>query len=148
MKFAISIVSKEEVAPIPPNKIRIRIDLVDVDGKNAISKHIINASHISSSRYIVLTEKIEDFSTPDLTFNWSRINSINIYVQTLNSSGTYDNSYVILDGIRIDNESTTNPLYGMVAYSRLKNNVSNALPIEKIENSQGYIEYRLGVSIF
>ena len=35
----------------------------------------------------------------------------------------------------------------MVAYSRLKNNYDAAQPIEKTENSQGYVEYRFGVNI-
>jgi hypothetical protein len=67
--------------------------------------------------------------------------------QTLNSSSTYDGSYIAFDGIRLDNENTDNPLYAMVAYSSLKNSYDAAQPIEKTENSQGYIEYRFGVNI-
>ena len=73
---------------------------------------------------------------------------IALYVETLNSSNAYENSYVIFDGIRIDNENTENPLYGMVCYAPFKNSNDDGLPIIKIENSQGYIEYRMGVSIF
>jgi len=73
---------------------------------------------------------------------------VSIYVETLNASNVWDGSYIALDGIRIDNENTPNPLYGLVAWSQFKNSEEDGLPIIKIENSQGYIEYRMGVSIY
>lgn len=148
VKVALSIVSQEEVPSLVPHKTRIRIDFVDVDNKIASFKKVILSSDISASRYIVVSDTVSNLDTPDTTFNWTKIAAINVYAETLNSSNSWDSSYVILDGMRIDNENTTNPLYGMVSYSKLRNSISNNLPIEKIENSQGYIEYRLGVSIF
>jgi len=148
IKFAVSIVSKDEVVSETPYKTRIRIDLIDIDNKVASFKKLVYAADIAASRYIILEETLGNLYTPDTTFNWSKIISMNIYVQTMNASNVYDDSYVIFDGMRIEESNNVNPLYGMVAYSKLKNSTEDGLPIEKIENSQGYIEYRLGVSIF
>jgi hypothetical protein len=48
--------------------------------------------------------------------------------------------YVALDGLRIDNVSTINPLYGLVGYSIIQN--EDRRPIIKAPNSTNFIEYR------
>jgi len=48
--------------------------------------------------------------------------------------------YVALDGLRLDNVSTINPLYGLVGYSIIQN--EDRKPIIKSPNSTNFIEYR------
>jgi hypothetical protein len=48
--------------------------------------------------------------------------------------------YIALDGLRIDNVSTINPLYGLVGYSIIQN--EDRRPIIKAPNSTNFIEYR------
>lgn len=146
VKIAMSVVSSS-YASDPPDRTRVRIDFIDsaTEGKATI-KEVINGSELLSSRYYVISKQLNDFSV-DENFNWSRVNQIRIYAQTVDVLGTPLDDYIVFDGIRLDNINTPNPLYGMIAYSRLGNQYESGQPVEKIENSQGYIEYRIGVNI-
>lgn len=147
IKLAVCVVSNLENPGSNPHSTRIRIEMVDeVTGTTAVAKKTITASEISSSRYYIISKKLSDFETQN-NFSWARVSAIRIYAQVVTSLGASTDDYIILDAIRLDNENTVNPLYGMVAYSRLKNGYEYGQPIEKIENSQGYIEYRIGVNI-
>lgn len=147
IKFALSVLSSDLTPSAPPNKVRLKFELLDsLSGEKAVVTHLLTSSDFSDSRYQIVSKQKRDFTLGE-DFDWARVDGIIIYAETLNSSGDYDGSYVLFDGIRVDNENTENPLYGMVAYSRLKNNSTEGQPILKTENSQGYIEYRLGVNI-
>lgn len=147
VKFAVIVVSNNVLAVNAPNKVRLRFEFLDsLSGEKAVATQLLVPGDLAASRYKIISKQKKDFAT-GTDFSWSRIDGIALYAQTLNSSGTYDGSYVAFDGIRIDNENTENPLYGMVAYSKLKNNFDDGQAITKTENSQGYIEYRLGVNI-
>lgn len=147
IKFAFSVIPTT-INAASPTKTRLRFELKDSSGNTAYITALYLKATLDISRYQVLSKKINEFTISTSTFNWANIVSIHIYAQTLNSSNSYDNSWILFDGMRIDNENTENPLYGMVCYSRLYNSASSGLPIVKIENSQGYVEYRMGVSIF
>jgi hypothetical protein len=147
IKFALSVLSKDIDAEGPPAKTRLRFDFLDsISGEVATVTELLTSGELSASRYVVISKQIKDFST-GAGFSWARVDGLKIYAQTLNSLSNYDGSYVAFDGIRLDNENTENPLYAMVAYSKLKNSYDDGQPIEKTENSQGYIEYRFGVNI-
>jgi hypothetical protein len=147
IKFALSVLSKDIDASGPPTKTRLRFDFLDsISGEVATVTELLTSGELSASRYVVISKQIKDFST-GADFSWARVDGLKIYAQTLNSASNYDGSYIAFDGIRLDNENTENPLYAMVAYSRLKNSYDDGQPIEKTENSQEYIEYRFGVNI-
>lgn len=59
--------------------------------------------------------------------------------------GRTDSYKVMLDGLRLDNVSSQNPLYTMVGYDIIRND--NAYPIVKAENTNNYIEYRFGIGV-
>ena len=113
-----------------PPAASVNIDLVSAD--------------FASSRYKIISKKISDF-TVDAGFNWSNINLIRFYISTLNSGATTDLYFIAIDGIRIDNVTTLNPIYGMVGYNVLKS--SDALPIIKQPNTTSFIEYRFGIGV-
>lgn len=90
----------------------------------------------------------ELITTPDFTPTQIRVARVSCYV-AINDGGTIYGSpdhYVALDGFRLDNISTENPLYKMVGYSPIQN--SNAYPVIKFDNTNNYVEFRfaLGVS--
>lgn len=64
--------------------------------------------------------------------------------QEINPLGNIESAssafYVALDGLRLDNLSTINPLYGLVGYSIVQN--EERRPIVKSPNSTNFIEYR------
>lgn len=148
IKIALSVVGQAKVTPTMPTKIRLAFHLLDsVSGQSASVGHLITSFTAENEHYFVIPKQIKDFTIGD-NFSWSRVDGISIYAQALSGSATYSDVAIMFDGIRLDNENTENPLYGLVAYSRLKNSVSDSLPIQKAENSQGYIEYRMGVGVF
>jgi hypothetical protein len=53
--------------------------------------------------------------------------------------------YVALDAIRVDNVTTQNPLYGLVAYTTVKN--ASEQPILKGPNTNNYIEFRMALGV-
>jgi hypothetical protein len=59
-------------------------------------------------------------------------------------SGSSD-FYIALDGLRIDNISTINPVYGLVGYSIIQND--DREPIVKSPNSTNFIEYRFVMDV-
>jgi hypothetical protein len=148
VKLAFSVVNAAE-AGASPDRVRIMLEFTDtVSGIVAWAGTVVYSGQLGDSQYQVLEFPIKDFNIGSPSFSWARVNKISVYVQTLDAFDAYDGSYVVLDGIRLDNIETANPLYGMVAYSKLKNSLEDGLPLEKIENSQGYMEYRMGVSIY
>ena len=147
IKFALSVISGDTNPVGPPDRVRLRFEFLDsLSGDKAVVTHLLDSGDLTSSRYQIISKQLKDFDL-GTDFSWSRIDGIIIYAQTLDDSDGYDGSYIAFDGIRIDNENTENPLYAMVAYSKLKNNFDDGQTILKTENSQGYIEYRLGVNI-
>ena len=147
IKFALSIISSSLTANTPPDKVRLRFEFLDsLSGDRAVATQLLTSGDLSTTRYKIISKQLKEFDLGS-NFSWGRVDGIVIYAETLDSGGNYDGSYIAFDGIRVDNENTENPLYGMVAYSRLKNNFNEGYPILKTENSQGYIEYRLGVNI-
>ncbi len=62
-----------------------------------------------------------------------------------------ENAYVALDGLRMENVNTQNPLYGLVGYSLIKNttvqNPSIGSTITKSPNSNNYIEFRFTLDV-
>lgn len=155
IKTAFSVISSTSTTAVTPSKIRFRIEFLNINDTStlkAVAKQVINTTSPyytqieNGNRYIVLSKQLKDFSV-DIDFSWARVNSIRIYIQTLNGSDVWDSSYISFDGLRIDNENTINPLYGMVAYSRLRNQQYDTFTITKGENTLGYIEYRLGLGI-
>jgi hypothetical protein len=53
--------------------------------------------------------------------------------------------FISLDGLRVDNTSTENPLYKMVGYSATK--TSTGYPIVKFDNANNYVEFRFGIGV-
>jgi hypothetical protein len=47
--------------------------------------------------------------------------------------------------MRLENLTTTNPLYGLTGYSVLK--TDGALPIVKLANTANYIEFRIAIGV-
>lgn len=87
-------------------------------------------------------------TTPDFTSSQIRVARVFCFVG-VDNGGTVvgsPNHYIALDGIRLDNISTENPLYKMVGYSPIQN--SAGYPVIKFDNTNNYVEFRfaLGVS--
>jgi hypothetical protein len=66
-------------------------------------------------------------------------------IPTANVESASSAFYIALDGLRIDNISTINPLYGLVGYSIIQNDDRKS--IVKSPNSTNFIEYRFVMDV-
>lgn len=136
---------------------------VDIDSgvtENGVATLTVNDAYelLDSQSFDVVTDN-GNFNRENVYFNsasatantisYSVSSSASLSASPLSGSVVYrgrtDNYKVLLDGMRIDNVSSQNPLYTMVGYDIIRND--NAYPILKAENSNNYIEYRFGIGV-
>jgi hypothetical protein len=169
LKFAFSVVSKNEdpeLTDIPENVrvlieftsndsydegqyARFEVDLYDINatGLPSATKNVVVAD-LSKNRYFAITKKIEEL-TKSSGFSWDLVRNVKVYASVLDSDGEPSPLYyVCLDGLRFENTSTENPLYGMVGYTIVNNNENNQpRTIVKPINSTNYVEFRFAVDV-
>jgi hypothetical protein len=83
------------------------------------------------------------------TFEYAYQSATNVTGQEVNPRGTAKTVdgrfYVALDGIRLENINTVNPLYGLVGYSIIQNETEAS--IVKSPNTTNFIEYRFVLDV-
>jgi hypothetical protein len=150
IKLAFSVVSRYADLGAAPDDVRIILQFVNnlsnisTEPPTATARFALTSADIGSNRYQVLTRKISQFVT-DPNFSWANINLIKIYCSALNSETPDDDYFILLDGLRIDNVTSTNPLYSLVGYNVIA--TDDGTPVVKAENTSNYIEYRFGVGV-
>lgn len=103
----------------------------------------INGSEFIDNSYHVAEIPISDLITSN-DFASGEIRICRIFVSIIDGGVPSDDFYIVLDGFRIDNVSTLNPLYKMVGYSIVK---IDGNPIIKFQNTNNYIEFRLSLGL-
>jgi hypothetical protein len=96
----------------------------------------------TTNRYISVSQYINQI-TKTSGFSWATVNALRVYGNVINSGSPSSNWAIALDGIRFENSSAVNPLYGLVGYSVIKN--STASTLVKESNTSGFIEFRFGL---
>jgi len=151
IRLAFSVLNNNEASTSRPDSVGIQLKLKDASSKYAsvtfFATHADGGIDLSSNRYIVLSKKISDF-VPDAGFDFKTISQVEILV-TVNVTTPVlkEDFYIALDGLRVENTTSYNPLYGLVAYSPIVNADSggNALSIVKQSNTSNLIEFRFRV---
>jgi hypothetical protein len=90
--------------------------------------------------YRKITAKTNTTISFDSSLTIEKVAVLDGFVDVVNK-----NFYISLDGIRLDNVATANPLYGLTGYSLVQNVESS--PIVKVPNSSNYIEYRFVLDV-
>lgn len=96
----------------------------------------------STNRYYVAEAELGDL-IKTTAFSWASVQTIKISAMVLDNIGDTtgsDRYYVALDGIRLENITTLNPLYGLTGYTVLKN--ANAETVVKPKNTTNFVEFR------
>lgn len=143
IKLAFSLLSTSQINDTAPTDgVRFIIQFYNnVPGSPSASVSMsASQSDFDNGRYLVLEKQLSDF-TADSNFSWSNINKVRIYSSVDDSSNPED-FFIALDGLRLENISTVNPLYGLIAAEY----ISEDFPILKNQNSLTYVEYRFGLS--
>lgn len=110
----------------------------------------IPESDLDGNRYKVVSVPLSNFAySPN--FSWSNVRVVKISVQAVATeiSGLApEDFFVFLDGIRFENLSSNNPLYGMTGYSIVRNgSLTPPMPIVSDDGEPGYIEFRLNIEV-
>ena len=155
LRLAFSIVSKDGDSSSVPDTVRILIDFAstDIEGSGEFARFEIELENGSgtggtydfeNNRYYVISTQLQELYQTQ-GFTWNAVTVAKIYACALVSDVPSDDYYIALDALRLENVSTTNPLYGLTGYSVVKN--ADASTIIKSPNTSNYIEFRFSVGV-
>jgi hypothetical protein len=117
---------------------------IDVDnGQGQDSDDALEHDFINN-RYVVVTQNLQDlYYKPG--FSWGLVDEIRIYTSVRDSGAVSDKYYVALDGLRLENTTTQNPLYGLTGYTVFM--TANGETVIKNQNTKNYIEFRFAIDV-
>jgi hypothetical protein len=151
LTLAFSLVDKDALGNGNPEFVKILVEFFrnEINTENGYAKaEIYIPGSEFSDRYKAVQIPISDLITsPDFSSSEVRVARIFAYVAVEDGTDLVGstNHYISLDGFRLDNISTNNPLYKMVGYSITK--TDDGRPIIKFKNTNNYIEFRFGVGV-
>jgi hypothetical protein len=152
LRFAFSVVNKVGSALTLPKSVRIIVEFSSTgtfrNGKWAILEAVVNdtQNNFENNRYIVVSKPLQELKKSS-DFSWSEVNVARIYVSVIKDGSTTPTSdfYVCLDGLRLENVTSNNSVYGLTGYSVIK--TPEAKTIIKSANTTNYIEFRFGLDV-
>ena len=159
LKFAFSVVNKTANSSTVPDNVKVLLEFsyigtnslveyarfeVDIDDQSYVAGTADDTFDFSESRYVVVTRSLKDLKKTD-NFDWREVNVVKIYSCVTEAGSPSNLFYVCLDGLRLENVTSTNSLYGLTGYSVIKNVGSR--PIIKSANTTNYIEFRFALGV-
>lgn len=153
LRLAFSVINKDD-SPESPTVGGVRI-LLEFAATDAINPNDYARASIdlgpedvsfSGNRYIISTTKLKDLEK-SVGFTWNTVNSVKFYVMVFDSvtEEPSEDFYVCLDGLRLENVTAQNPLYGLSGYTEVL--TDDGLPILKEPNSSNIVEFRFGMDV-
>ena len=154
LRLAFSVLSKEDVQQQAVGEVRLVLEFInaDIEQPSSFAKMeiVLNQSdpgvNFTTNRYFVIKKKLGDLiKSPN--FIWGSVSSVRIYATILETgqSTPSDNFYIGLDGLRFENTTIKNSLYGLTGYSVIK--TADGRPIIKEPNTSNSIEFRYGLDV-
>ena len=150
LKLAFSLVDKTEIAETLPNNVKILIQFYKNEDERTATGYAtaeiqIAGTEFSTSRYHVVDIPISDLIT-STGFSAPTIRVCRIFTQ-ITSAGMSPSTdhYLAFDAFRIENVTTTNPLYKLSGYSVVRTDTGD--PIIKNQNKNNYIDFRFNLGI-
>jgi hypothetical protein len=152
LRLAFSVVNKVGSAVTLPKSVRVIVEFSSTGsfktGKWAIFEAVVDDTNnnFATNRYFVVSKQLQQLQK-SAEFSWAEVNSARIYVSVIKDGSTTPTSdfYVCLDGLRLENVTSNNSLYGLTGYSVVK--TSEAKTIIKSANTTNYIEFRFGLDV-
>lgn len=150
--LAFSLIDKEALGSGDPDYVKILLEFyrneTSISSGYAKAEIYIDGSEFTDDRYKVVEIPIEDLVTStDFSAELIRVARVFASVVYTNSGEqmTSPNHYVELEGLRLENISTVNPVYGMVGYSVVR--TTDGQPLYKYQNTNNYIEFRFNLDV-
>jgi hypothetical protein len=154
IKLAFSVINKNGVGSTDvPSNVKVLVQFAETDSDDSeYASLVVNLDNGTSSgqwnftnnRYVVV-EKTLDQLNKTTNFSWGSVAYVKIFVCVNNGSTGSDNFYVALDAMRLENISSFNNVYGLTAYTVIKDVA--AQPIVKVNNSLSLIEFKYAVGV-
>lgn len=159
LRFAFSVVNKVANSNTVPDNVKILLEFsytglnssqeyarfeVDIDDVGYSAGTAEETRNFASNRYVVATKALKDLNKTD-NFDWREVSVAKIYACVTEAGLPSDLFYVCLDGLRLENITSTNSLYGLTGYSVIKS--VGAKPIIKSANTTNYIEFRFALDV-
>lgn len=139
---------------VAPEKARVMVEFLysETAGSPAARMYIeVDGKNLVNDKYVVATSPLHALSySPD--FSWTDVRVVRISAHCTDAVSPpgllSEDFFVFLDGIRFENLSSNNPLYGMTAYSIVRDNsVSVPAAIVSSVGEPGYVEFRLNLEV-
>jgi hypothetical protein len=158
LRLAYSVISTTSNNALDPKRVMILIEFSsdDTAQSTTYAKFQINDTNFTQliqnqNRYRIASVKLEDLvKTSD--FGWGSVKLVKIYATVFvtdpgNPAQEIPSSeyYVALDGLRLENVSSINPLYGLTGYSKVQ--TEDSLPVIKNSNTSSLVEFRFGMDV-
>jgi hypothetical protein len=159
LRLAFSVVNKVANSNTVPDNVKILLEFshaglnatqeyarfeVNIDDQSYLAGTSTDKRNLATNRYIVATKALKDLNKTD-NFDWREVTSVKIYSCVTEAGSPTDLFYVCLDGLRLENITSTNSLYGLTGYSVIKSIGSK--PIIKAANTTNYIEFRFALDV-
>jgi hypothetical protein len=159
LRLAFSVVNKVANSNTVPDNVKILLEFshaglnavqeyarfeVNIDDQAYVAGTSTDKRNLATNRYIVATKALKDLNKTD-NFDWREVTSVKIYSCVTEAGSPTDLFYVCLDGLRLENITSTNSLYGLTGYSVIKSIGSK--PIIKSANTTNYIEFRFSLDV-
>ena len=158
IKLAFSVINKNGESDESPDNVRILVRFFSSTNPQQYASFSVDTDPLLSTQgedpmssseffeniYFVVSKEIQDLYYTS-GFNWNTANTARVYAQASKDDEPSSDYYIALDGMRLENLTTTNPLYGLTGYSVVKSD--GALPIVKASNTSNYIEFRIAIGV-
>jgi len=159
LRLAFSVVSKNPSPSTVPDNVKIMLEFsytgsdipqeyarfeVDIDDLDYTAGTSPDNRNLSTNRYLVVAKALKDLNKTD-NFDWREVTVAKIYSCVTEAGVPSDLFYVCLDGLRLENITSTNSLYGLTGYSVIR--TVGSKPIVKAPNTTNYIEFRFSVGV-
>jgi len=159
LRLAFSVVSKSPSANTVPDNVKILLEFsytgsdtpqeyarfeVDIDDLGYTAGTSPDNRNLSTNRYLIVKKALKDLNKTD-NFDWREVTVAKIYSCVTEAGVPSDLFYVCLDGLRLENITSTNSLYGLTGYSVIRSDGSK--PIVKAANTTNYIEFRFSLGV-
>lgn len=153
LRLAFSVINKDDDPSSPTvGGVRILLEFASTDAINPdnYARASIDLGpedvNFSENRYIITTTKLSQLQK-SAGFTWNTVSSVKFYAMVFDTITEEPSSdfYIALDGLRLENVTAQNPLYGLSGYTQILTN--DGLPITKEPNSSNLVEFRFGMDV-
>ncbi len=146
LRLAFSVINKVGNSVSLPDDVRIVVEFSSSGtfktGTWATFESVVSGDF--ANRYFVVSKQLQDLKK-STNFSWSEVDTVRIYASVMKDGAPTSDFYVCLDGVRLENVTSTNSVYGLTGYSVIRN--TDAKPVVKSANTTNYLEFRFAMDV-